>query len=551
MTLISRRRALKLGGLAGGALIGGRLAGRSAAAPLGAPRPRPALPSQAEPFLSAELLCRPTDRSVTVSVVPAVDLEAYVEHGPAADSYTGHTEAVPLRGGQPAVLLVEGLPVDSPVHYRLRYRQPGTSAFAAGPERRFHTQRAPGRSFSFAVQADSHLGTAKHCDPALYTRTLQHIAAYQPDLFIDLGDTFRATKLKEPSRQAITKLYQNQREYLGLVAHSAPLFLVNGNHEMEWGWLLDGSTESVPVLSALARKAWYPQPEPDAFYGGNADVLPLIGRPQDYYAWHWGDALFVVIDPYWHTPVDPGGAGIDKVTGDDSPKDPWAWTLGEAQYRWFKATLEDSGARYKFVFHHHVLGACRGGVEWADYYEWGGRDRNGADSFAQHRPGWELPIHPLMVKHGVTIFFQGHDHVYVRQERDGIVYQTLPMAADPTYSAYNSDAFHSGDILPNAGHLRVSVAPDGVTVDYIRSVLPQDEAPERRDGMVAASYRVAAAGGPPATVTRTPGAPAPTATRRATESTPPPSTTPPTAPPATTDPATRRIYLPGLKGDRP
>ena len=501
MTLFTRRRALKLGSLAGGALLGDRLGGRSTAAPLGAPRPRPALPAQAEAFLAAELLCRPSDRSVTVSVVPAQDLEVYVEHGPAADVYTGRTEAVRLSGGQPAALLVEGLKADSAVHYRLRHRQPGVAGFAAGPERRFRTQRAPGQAFTFAVQADSHLGTAKHCDPALYSRTLQHIAAYQPDLFIDLGDTFRATKLKEPTRQAVTRLYQNQREYLGLVAHSAPLFLVNGNHEMEWGWLLDGSEDSVPVLSALARKAWYPQPEPDAFYGGNAETLPLIGRPQDYYAWHWGDALFVVIDPYWHTPVDPGGAGIDKVTGDDSPKDPWAWTLGEAQYRWFKATLEDSGARYKFVFHHHVLGACRGGVEWADFYEWGGRDRNGADSFARQRPGWELPIHPLMVKHGVTLFFQGHDHVYVRQERDGIVYQTVPMAADPTYSAYNSDAFRSGDILPNTGHLRVSVAPEGVTVDYIRSVLPQDETPERRDGMVAASYRVAASGGPPATPT--------------------------------------------------
>ncbi len=544
MTLFSRRQALKLGGLAGSLLLGpGRLLrqGSGAAA-------RQARPDQASPFLATEILSRPTDRSVTLSVVPEVDLELYVEHGPAADRYERQTAPQLLRGGVPAGLLVDGLAADSPVHYRLRYRQGSAGAFLAGPARRFHTQRAPGQSFVFAVQADSHLGTAKHCDPALYTRTLQHIAAYQPDLLIDLGDTFRATKLKEPSRQAITRLYQNQREYLGLAAHSSPLFLVNGNHEMEWGWLLDASAESVPVLSALARKAWYPQPEPDAFYSGNEEALPQIGLPQDYYAWHWGDALFVVIDPYWHTPVDPGGAGVDKVTGDDSPKDPWAWTLGEAQYRWFKRTLEDSGARYKFVFHHHVLGACRGGIEWADYYEWGGRERNGADSFARHRPGWELPIHPLMVKHGVTLFFQGHDHVFVRQERDGIVYQTLPMAADPTYSAYNSDAFHSGVILPNAGHLRVAVAPDGVTVDYIRSVLPQDENEERRDGTVAHSYRLPASGAPP--LTQPPPTRAATAAPPASPTAPVPTATATTAAPSPT-PAARELYLPRLGGGHP
>ena len=34
-----------------------------------------------------------------------------------------------------------------------------------------------------------------------------------------------------------------------------------------------------------------------------------------------------------------------------------------------------------------------------------------------------MPVHQLMVKNGVTIFFQGHDHLFARQERDGMVYQ--------------------------------------------------------------------------------------------------------------------------------
>ena len=38
-------------------------------------------------------------------------------------------------------------------------------------------------------------------------------------------------------------------------------------------------------------------------------------------------------------------------------RDWWALTLGDAQYHWFKRTLETSKAKYKFVFAHHVMGS--------------------------------------------------------------------------------------------------------------------------------------------------------------------------------------------------
>ncbi len=80
-----------------------------------------------------------------------------------------------------------------------------------------------------------------------------------------------------------------------------------------------------------------------------------------------------------------------------------------------------------------------------------------------------------MVKHGVTIFFQGHDHLFVRQQRDGIVYQEVPMPADQGYVAYNEDRYESGINLANSGHLRVTVSPAEVKVDYVRCYLPKDE----------------------------------------------------------------------------
>jgi hypothetical protein len=99
-----------------------------------------------------------------------------------------------------------------------------------------------------------------------------------------------------------------------------------------------------------------------------------------------------------------------------------------------------------------------------------------------------MPIHQLMVKYGVTIFFQGHDHLFCRQELDGVVYQSVPNPADPTYTAFNSDAYKSGNILPNSGFLNVTVSESEVKVDYISSYLPQDEKAGRTNGQVAYSY---------------------------------------------------------------
>ena len=50
-----------------------------------------------------------------------------------------------------------------------------------------------------------------------------------------------------------------------------------------------------------------------------------------------------------------------------------------------------------------------------------------------------------MAKYGVTIFFQGHDHLFAHQQLDGVTYQALPNPADYTYSAFNSDAYGRQD----------------------------------------------------------------------------------------------------------
>lgn len=433
---------------------------------------------------------RPTDQSIAASVLAATDLQVYVECGPQTGIYSVQTPAVNLLAGQPQEIVLDQLQPNSQYYCRLRFKAAGETAYGADVERAFHTQRSPGSTFTFCIQGDSHPERMrKQFSADLYVRTLQTAAADRPDFYIAMGDDFSVDTLKTVNAEIVKALYVQQRQWLGVVG--SPLFLVNGNHEQAAMANLNGTPDNVAVWAQTARNACFPQPAPDAFYSGDTDAFEFIGLLRDYYAFTWGDALFVVIDPYWHSPQPVDNQfGVDRDNDNKGKRDLWNVTLGQTQYQWFRKTLEESTARYKFVFAHHVNGTGRGGIELAGLCEWGGWNKNGAWEFDARRPGWGKPIHQLMADNHATIFFQGHDHVFARQELDGVVYQTLPEPADPNYALYFADAYFSGDKLPNSGYTRVTVAPAGVKVEYVRTFLPADEGPGQTSGMVAYSYRL-------------------------------------------------------------
>lgn len=460
--------------------------------------PAPGLPAEVEALQSlSAVLGRPTDRMVATNLLANEALELAVAYGPESGGSRARTEPIRLQAGVPAEAVLQPLQPDTAYAYCLLSRKPGQADFTAGPDHAFHTQRAPGSAFTFEVQGDSHPERPQQFDPALYAQTLSAAAADHPDFYITLGDDFSVDKAPRVTAEVVDRIYLDQRLYLALVGQSAPVFLVNGNHEQAAACNLNGTPDNVAVWAQTARNRLFALPAPDGFYSGDPEPVRHIGLLRDYYAWTWGDALFVVIDPYWHSaqPVDNVYGGRSKA------RDLWGNTLGEAQYRWLQQTLASSKARFTFVFAHHVLGTGRGGVELASRFEWGGQSKNGDNEFARQRPGWELPLHQLMAKHAVTIFFQGHDHVFVRQELDGVVYQTLPEPADPNYSLYNRDAYRTGDALPNSGRVRVTVSPARVSVDYLRSWLPKDTSAEHPDNAVAFHYEILARAG-----TVTPGA---------------------------------------------
>jgi 3',5'-cyclic AMP phosphodiesterase CpdA len=427
------------------------------------------------------ILGRPTDRAITLSVLTYDDLEGFVAWGPEPSAPTGRSATTIFRKGEPVELVLGPLQPGTRYHYRFHSRTPGAAGFGATEEYSFTTARLPGSRFTFTVQADPHLDFG--IEPAIYVKSLRHAVAAGTDFHVDLGDTFMTDKY--PHYTDALPQYLAQRYYFGLVGTRAPVFLAIGNHDGEQPARGGAKEGSMSVWSARMRTKYFPNPVPDEFYRGNVTPDPVVGPLENYYAWEWGDALFVVLDPFWYS--TRGGRG-----------DNWSRSLGRTQYDWLARTLERSRAKYKFVFLHHLVGGetpeGRGGAEAAAFFEWGGHDLDGRDTFAQHRPGWPTPIHSLLVQHHVSAVFHGHDHLYVQQERDGIIYQLVPQPGHGRFDNTRSAAeygYKSGVIQGASGILRVHVSPERTQVEYVRAYPDSAEDATRRSGLVSHSYVIA------------------------------------------------------------
>ncbi len=426
-----------------------------------------------------EILGRPTNESITISFLPDQSTEVFWEYGTSSGSYPLITSTYTVLTDSVLETGFSGLTTDTKYFYRTRYRLSGSSsAFQTGPEHTFHTARPTGRSFSFAIEADPHLDT--NSLPASYSLTLQNILSAQPDFMMDLGDNFMSEKLTDYSQAQITARHLLYRPYFGSVCHSVPLYITIGNHEGELGWMLDGTPNSLPVRASNTRKQYYPNPLPGTFYYGDTIQEPYVGLRENYYAWQWGDALFIVLDPYWYTLSKPE----------------WGWTLGEAQYQWFRHTISTSNAKFKFVFCHQLVGGNgtdgRGGSEYAGFFENGGENSDSTWGFDTHRPTWQSPVHKLMVDNNASVFFHGHDHCFAKQDKDGVVYQEVPQPSSKNISQFTGSAYGyvKGMLLPSRGYLLVSVTDTCARVDYIKTFLPGEETGGHTNGEIAYSYTI-------------------------------------------------------------
>lgn len=399
--------------------------------------------------------------------VPVSDLDVIAgatTDGTVVLSIRGKSEPTPtlqIREGRksvssPKLALQDGKPVEVPV----KGLKAGTTyeyTLAQGEhkvEGRFTTARKAGQEFTFAIQADSHLDG--NTDLRVLERTLGNIVTDKPDFLVDLGDTFMVDKY--PNFKDAVKQYDAQRYWFSRLGSQMSIFLCLGNHDGEVGWPGRG-TGDMAAWSREQREAIFPAIRPSDFYSG----APKKGL---WYSYNWGDATFIVLDPFVAT--------TRKTRGDE---DGWNWTLGKEQFDWFAKSLMDSKSKFKFVFIHHLVGGfggaeARGGVEAADRFEWGNKQE-----FPVKREGWAEPIHALMVKYGVTAMFHGHDHLYVRQEKDGVIYLEVPQPGHPRDNAIGSAekyGYKSGTILGSSGHIRVTVSPRAARLEYVKSLSGAD-----------------------------------------------------------------------------
>ena len=424
------------------------------------------------------ILGRPTDSSVTLSVMFDQPAEFRIRTGLQSGIYTLNTQVVQFDGATPLEILRDSLKPDSRYYYTLEYRPKSSlQPFTIGNERTLVTQRRKGSSFNFIVEADPHLDT--NTIPASLQLSLRHMLTKSPDFLVDLGDNFMNDKLPVINGSTITERNVLFRNYWQELCHSSSLFVAMGNHEGELGWLPDTGPTSLPSMAANIRKTHIPNPSPGSIYTGNNTPSPFVGLRENYYAWEWGDALFVVIDPYINTKSKAG----------------WGWTLGKEQYEWLKNTLRNTRATFKFIFSHQIVGGTpegRGGTELVHLYEMGGSNQDGSWGFTANRPGWEKPLHQLFQETGVNIFFHGHDHFFGKQERDGIIYQEVPQPSARNLTMVTGTAYGyvEGVLLPNRGYILGNVTPDSVRIDYVRTYLPNEENASRKNGDIAFSYTI-------------------------------------------------------------
>ena len=448
-------------------------------------------------FTGEEFLGRPETDRISISVVPAVNMSIYYQYGTTSGGSYSNTSTFVATAGQPLVVVISGLTANTKYYYRMQYSKNGGSTWTARTEHSFWTKRAVGSTFTFDITSDSHIDIMLG-NSGNWNNTLNRVAADTPDFLIDLGDTAAmddgTSSVALGDTTAAGQVYIDTLAYLNKVSANSPLFMVAGNHEQQEAWHLQGTiANSLPIMGKNAEKKYYLNPLNDSFYSGDTTTMSALSGDhmiQDYYAWTWGDALFVVISPFWTTTTKPytttvGGGETDSTGSGDR----WDWTLGVAQYNWLQNVLSTSSAKYKFIFAHQIVGGNgmtspnqvnygHGGVDSANLVEWGGNNVNGSPyTWATNRPsadGWgTLPIHQMLVANHVTAFFHGHDHQMAYETLDGIVYQSVPSGSFSGSFGIYSTGGNSGktvwaDLSQGAGYLRVTVGPSQTKVDFVR-----------------------------------------------------------------------------------
>jgi hypothetical protein len=316
------------------------------------------------------------------------------------------------------------------------------------------TTRPPGTSFTFAMITDTHIeprdpvpeGTTVIGDnygtmEQTMLDVMPQVRAVAPDFVINLGDLLDYHEFgfnAPPPDSRWSRLgYLNYRRLLGDVGANAGHFSVIGNWDGESGC----NTPDEIARSMSQRLLYLPGPSPTNYPEGGSGN-------EDYYAFTWGDALFIILNVMTYTPtchlLDP-----DPGVPDD-------WTLGATQLAWLERTLAGAKAKWRFLFIHHTVGGAAGDPADSAYGRGGGQ--------AAH-VGEQATVHALMLQYGAQIFFYAHDHVFTDMVVDGIHY-ALPGSAGAPWKFDESMTGYT-QYWTDSGFARVAVSSETVQVDFM------------------------------------------------------------------------------------
>ncbi|MBU3743166.1 MAG: hypothetical protein FGM61_01280, partial [Sediminibacterium sp.] len=247
----------------------------------------------------------PSANSIILNILSPFAASAVVEFGSDSNSLSQNSVSFILAAQQPFELHIGQLKLATRYYYRIKFRKEGDVHETITRIACFATQAVPGKSFVFGVQGDSHPERAgKMFNRELYNQTIDSVSFRNPDFYFMLGDDFSLDRLMNSGKlnqESVENIYKIQRNYWGDMGRNPALFLVNGNHEQAAKYLLNGNPDNFSVYAANARKKYFSLPDTSGIYSGNPTPVEHIGLLKDYYAFEWGDALFVTIDPYWHS----------------------------------------------------------------------------------------------------------------------------------------------------------------------------------------------------------------------------------------------------------
>jgi hypothetical protein len=446
---------------------------------------KPKLPEARELLESSEGIFRPTSSGATIHWVPNGELESELLAGYSTDDLKIVGSVV---SSNPVELEIGGFSGARQVFWSARHRRVGAETWASSPTRSFKTPCSLGESFQVALFADSHFYSARRRAQVVgnIQKCVDAVRSARPDFCLFLGDEAGVHFVSDGKTQTqalARERWQTWRKFMGPLVSEVPSFLVLGNHEGEAGYYQDQDRAGQVFLQrwgTVQRKRYYLNPVPTTYaegrenqnWKGVQDSGPTGGADegncsplQNYYAWTWGDALFVVLDVHRYT--NPG-----KHT----PANPEEWTLGRAQLRWFEKVLKESDARWKFVISHHLVGGSKWDADCKPTSTGYAYGRGGA---RYARVGEQAKVTDLMKRFGSQFFVYGHDHVFAHQQAEGIHFiccgcpTRVPnrWAKEEGFVEAYGDfrAQNPHDFIMDVGYTRLTVSSNEVAFEYIKT----------------------------------------------------------------------------------